>query len=478
MGMGFDVAGKHVVVIGAGRSGRAAARLAAARGARVTLSDTDAAAISRESALAEAGVRLEAGPHRDDTLGAADLVVLSPGVPPDQPAFESARRRNVPVIGEVELASRWLEGRIVAITGTKGKSTTTSLTAELLREGGFHVTAGGNLGTALSEQVAESRRDSLHVVEVSSFQLESTDTFHPWIAVLLNLSPDHLDRHASFDAYARAKARVFANQDAGDWAVVNADDPAAMDLARQGRARRFDFSLEARLDDGVIVDGGDIVERRSGQSRRVMPRTEVRLPGRHGLADVLAASAVGLVAGVPASAIARAVAGFRGLEHALEDAGAYHGVRFVNDSKATNVLAARRALESFDGDIVAIMGGRYKGGAFEELSSAVGERVRAIVTIGEASERIAAALGHLTPIVSARSMADAVDRAYQLALPGGVVLLAPACSSFDMFSDYADRGRAFKRAVGALVEGQRAEGKGQREGKREGKRARGEGIEP
>jgi UDP-N-acetylmuramoylalanine--D-glutamate ligase len=350
----------------------------------------------------------------------------------------------------VELSSRWLSGRIIGITGTKGKSTTTSLTAGILQEGGLEAPAGGNIGVALSEQVASSHAHTVHVVEVSSFQLESTDTFHPWIAVLLNLSPDHLDRHASEEEYAAAKARIFRNQEAGDWAVVNADDPRALALARDTRARRFDFALDAPLEDGVTVAGEHIVERRRGVSTLVMPKAAVRSPGRHLLADVLAASAVGIVAGVPASAIERAVERFRGLAHALESLGEHGGVQFVNDSKATNVISARRAIESFDRGVVVIMGGRYKGGEFGDLADVIAGRVAAIVTIGEASERIDAALRHLVPVYRAASMPDAVGRAFAAAPPGGVVLLAPACSSFDMFRDYADRGDAFRAAVAEL----------------------------
>ncbi len=449
--MSFDVRNRRVVVVGAGRSGRAAARLLRSQGAEVTLTDTDAAALDREGELRAQGIRMEPGAHRPELLMSADLVVLSPGVPPAQPAIEAARRAGVTVIGEVELASRWLTGRIVAITGTKGKSTTTSLAAGILKEGGFEAAAGGNIGIALSEQVAGSHTDAIHVVEVSSFQLESTDTFHPWIAVMLNLSPDHLDRHATEEEYAAAKARIFRNQTSTDWAVVNADDPAALALARGTRARRFDFSLDAPLENGVTVAGDHIVERRRGVTTPVMPRAAVRLPGRHLLADVLAASAVGIVAGVPPVAIERAVERFRGLEHALEAVGEHGGVRFVNDSKATNVISARRAIESFDAGVVAIMGGRYKGGDFEDLADAVRRHVAAIVTIGEASDRIDAALRHLVPVHHAASMADAVSRAYAAAPQGGVVLLAPACSSFDMFRDYADRGHAFKAAVTALM---------------------------
>ena len=449
--MSFDVSNRRVVVVGAGRSGRAAARLLRSQGAEVTLTDTDAAALDREVELRAQGIRMESGAHRPELLMSADLVILSPGVPPAQPAIEAARRAGVTVIGEVELASRWLTGRIVAITGTKGKSTTTSLAAGILKEGGFEAAASGNIGIALSEQVAGSHTDTIHVVEVSSFQLESTDTFHPWIAVLLNLSPDHLDRHATEEEYAAAKARIFRNQTSTDWAVVNADDPAALALARGTRARRFDFSLDAPLENGVTVAGDHIVERRHGVTMPVMPRAAVRLPGRHLLADVLAASAVGIVAGVRPFVIERAVEGFRGLEHALETVGEHGGVRFINDSKATNVISARRAIESFDAGVVAIMGGRYKGGDFGDLADAVRRHVAAIVTIGEASERIDAALRHLVPVHHAASMTDAVSRAYAAAPQGGVVLLAPACSSFDMFRDYADRGHAFKAAVTALM---------------------------
>ena len=449
--MSFDVTHRRVVVVGAGRSGRAAARLLRSRGAEVTLTDTDAAALDREVELRALGVRMEPGAHRPDLLAAADLVVLSPGVPPGQPAIEAARHAGVAVIGEVELASRWLVGRVVAITGTKGKSTTTSLTARILQEGGLQAAAGGNIGIALSEQVDSSVAESVHVVEVSSFQLESTDTFHPWIALLLNLSPDHLDRHATEAEYAAAKARIFRNQSASDWAVVNADDPAAIALARGTRAQRFDFSLDTPLVDGVTVEGDHIVQRRGGVTTPVMPRAAVRLPGRHLLADVLAASAVGIVAGVPASAMQRAVERFRGLEHALETVGEHGSVRFVNDSKATNVISARRAIESFDSGVVAIMGGRYKGGDFGDLADVVRQRVAAIVTIGEAGDRIAAALRDVVPVHHAASMAEAVSRAYAAAPPGGVVVLAPACSSFDMFRDYADRGQAFKAAVAELM---------------------------
>jgi UDP-N-acetylmuramoylalanine--D-glutamate ligase len=381
--------------------------------------------------------------------------VASPGVPLDQEALVAARRAGVPVIGEIELASRWLSGRVIAITGTKGKSTTTTLAARMLTEAGFDVTAGGNLGTALSAQVPLSRPSSLHVVEVSSFQLEATETFRPWIAVLLNLADDHLDRHGTLEAYGRAKARVFANQTPADWAVVNADDPAALALARGARARRFDFGVSAAVQEGVSVAGGNIVRRTAVGATPLLPLTAVRLPGKHLLSDVLAAAAVGSVAGVPPAAMRRAVETFHGLEHALERVAEINGIRFVNDSKATNVVSARRAIESFDRGIVAIMGGRFKGGNLGELRDSVASRVDAIVAIGEATPLIHTALSDVVAIHDAASMADAVRTAFGLARAGGVVLLAPACASFDMFHDYAERGRVFRDEVKKLEEAKR-----------------------
>ncbi len=458
--MNFSVAGKHVVVAGGGRSGIAAAELLRARGARVTLNDTQESA--GLDALRTAGVDVEIGPHRSALFAGADLVVLSPGVPPEQEAMNAARRAGVAVIGEIELASRWLQGRVVAITGTKGKSTTTTLAARMLKEAGFDTTAGGNLGTALSGQVASTHPTTVHVVEVSSFQLETTDTFHPWISVLLNLSADHLDRHGTFEQYAAAKARIFANQTASDWAVINADDPAAMALAGGFRARRLDFALETALTDGVTVEGSAIVRRQPGGSAPLVPLSSVRVPGRHLLGDVLAATAVCCVAGVPPAAMQRAVEGFTGLPHALERVAVIDDVTFVNDSKATNIASARRSLESFDGGIVAIMGGRFKGGDFSDLADVVRRRAAGIIAIGESAPLIENALGEATTITRAASMDEAVAAAFAAAPRPGVVLLAPACSSFDMFHDYADRGEKFRAAVTAIEEGQRLKVRGQR----------------
>ncbi len=450
--MSFSVQDKTVMVIGAGRSGGPAARLLAARGARVTLADR-AAAIEHDADLRAAGIAIELGPHRLDQFAGADLVVLSPGVDPEQAAIAAARRAGVPVIGEIELASRWLQGRVIAITGTKGKSTTTTLAARMLQEAGLDAPAGGNLGPALSSQVAASTAKTLHVVEVSSFQLEGTDAFHPWIAVLLNLSPDHLDRHPTFDAYRAAKARIFANQTAADWAVINLDDEGARSLAPSGTTtgpRRFDFALDAPVTDGVTVEHGTIVSRSGRDVRPLLPVASVQVPGRHILSDVLAAAAVGCLAGVPPAAMQRAVETFHGLEHALQRVAVIGGVQFINDSKATNIASALRAIESFERGLVVIMGGKYKGGDFAELAGPLRSRGASVIAIGEARPRIHAALGAVVPVFDAASMDAAVRAAARAARPGGTVLLAPACSSFDMFRDYTERGRAFTAAVKAL----------------------------
>jgi UDP-N-acetylmuramoylalanine--D-glutamate ligase len=441
---GFSVRGKRVTVAGAARSGIAAAELLVRRGADVTLSDMRER-LEEEARLRGAGVALELGGHRPETFANADLVVLSPGVPAKQPAIEAARRAGVAVMGELELASRWLRGRIVAITGTKGKSTTTTLTGRMLEAGGHKVLVGGNIGHALSAQVEQSTEDTIHVVEASSFQLETIETFRPWVAVLLNFSPDHLDRHATVAEYAAAKARIFVNQTSGDWAVVNADDQPAVELSSDSRARRILFSMESDLSEGVLLDGGSIVRRTPEGDERLAAVSSVRLIGRHLLADVLAACAVAGIAGVNGAAMTRAIEGFSGLEHALEPIGQVGGVRFVNDSKATNIEAARRAIEAFESGLVVIMGGRFKGGDFRDLAPPLSARGATVVAIGEARPLIHEALGARINVLDADDMRAAVRKAFAAAPPGGAVVLAPACASFDMFRDYADRGRTFKQ---------------------------------
>ena len=446
----FSVAGARVVVLGGARSGVAAAELLARRGARVTLSEVREA-IDDTARLQAAGVALELGGHRPETLASAELVVLSPGVSPRISLIDEVRQRGIPVISEVELAARWLQGRIVAVTGTKGKSTTTMLTGRMLEADGRRAVVGGNVGTALSSQVDVSSPDVIHVVEVSSFQLELTQTFRPWIAVFLNLSPDHLDRHPSFQEYVAAKARIFANQTSSDAMVINADDPEVLRVARGGRARPLFFAVTSPIEEGVVVSGNEIAHRSAAGDRPLFPLSAVKVPGRHLLSDVLAASAAGKIAGVSLAAMRGAVESFEGLEHTLEPVDEIRGVRFVNDSKATNIVAAHASIECFDGHVVVIMGGRFKGGELSDIASALASRDAVVVAIGEARPRIRERLGREVEVREADTMADAVRTAFAAARPGGVVLLAPACASLDMFADYAERGRAFKKEVERLA---------------------------
>jgi UDP-N-acetylmuramoylalanine--D-glutamate ligase len=438
------------VVAGAARSGIAASRLLAAHGARVILSDARAD-VQGLDGLTESGVELELGGHKAGTFEAADLVVLSPGVPAEQGFLAAARRRRIPVFGEVELASRFAKGRIVAITGTKGKSTTTELTGRMLEAAGHHVTVGGNIGKPFSAQVEESTSDTLHVVETSSFQLEQIETFRPWIAVMLNFSPDHLDRHPSVAAYAAAKTRIFENQQADDWAVVNADDSFVVTAARAGRAAVRAFSRHRAIADGTAIEHGWIVDRARPGTERLVPLDAIHLLGPHLVDDVMAAATVARIAGAVPAAMTVAVESFEGLEHAMERVATIGGVRFVNDSKATNVESALRSIESFDAGLVPIMGGRFKGGDLRSLRGPLAARAKGVVAIGEARPLMKDAFDGAVSVRDAASMKEAVRLAFDMAKPAGVVLLAPACASFDMFRDYAERGRAFKDAVNALL---------------------------
>ena len=397
--------------------------------------------------LRDMGVGLELGGHTSATLASADLIVVSPGVPLEQTVFDVVRERGIEVIGELELAWRWLRGRVIAITGTKGKSTTTTVIGRMVASAGHHTLVGGNIGVPLSDQVEQSTPETIHVVEASSFQLETTTTFRPWIALWLNVAADHLDRHPNEDSYAAAKARIFANQRSDDWAVINVDDPVVMRHAAATAAQRVFFSPSHLITEGFAIDGEWIVRRTSTAVERLVPVSAVELTGRHMLGNVVAAVATASTAGIAPAAMVEGLRGFRGLEHAMEPAGEVGGVRFVNDSKATNVEAARRSIESFESGVVALIGGHFKGGDLRELAGPLSERGRAVIAIGESAPLVRDALAPTVPVVDAASMREAVERAYDIAKPDGVVLLAPACASFDWFRDYAERGRVFKEEV-------------------------------
>jgi UDP-N-acetylmuramoylalanine--D-glutamate ligase len=448
-----ELEGQDIVVVGLARSGVAAARLCARRGAHVVATDRKGPGElpAEVLELEREGVRLELGGHRRETFTGASMVVVSPGVPSILPELLAAREAGVPVVAELELGWRLLKGTVAAVTGTKGKSTTTAALGAMLREAGGDVRVGGNIGQAVTGIVEGSTEATVFVLEVSSFQLEGTETFRPHVAVFLNLSPDHLDRHASFEEYAQAKARIFANQRPDDWAVVNADDPAVLALARESLARLVEFHPTARASRGAFFDGSTARLRTDGIDDVLFEKDEVRLPGAHLASDLLAAAAAARLMGASPDAIRRAVRAYSGVEHVLERVAEIDGVAFYNDSKATNVEAALKSLEAFEGPVLPILGGRYKGGDFADLAPVLRARGRAVIAIGEAAPRITEALSSVVPVVSCGSMREAVRRGLVLARPGDTVLLAPACSSFDMFEDYAARGRAFKDEVRRLA---------------------------
>jgi UDP-N-acetylmuramoylalanine--D-glutamate ligase len=449
-----DLQGARVVVAGAARSGLALARFLLDRGARVTLSDArPLEALSPETtALASAGAALETGGHLEATFASADLVAVSPGVPLTLAPLVAAREKGVRVVAEVEVASWFLEGMLVGITGSNGKSTTTALLGHILASAGLPAVACGNLGTPLIEMTADDTPDRIYVVELSSFQLEGIETFRPRVAALLNLSPDHQDRYADSRAYYKAKARLFMNQKPADHAVLNQDDPEVLRLTPGLRSQRHLFSRRTPLEDGACVRHGDLVLVEDGREEPVLPAGDLPLFGVHHQENVLAAILMAHLIGVEASDMAAAVRSFRGLPHRLERVRELGGVAWFNDSKATNVGATLQSLNSFAGGVVLILGGKDKGGAFADLAPLIRERVTHLVLMGAARETIRGQLGDPVPTTLVDDMAGAVEAAHGAAKPGGVVLLAPACASFDQYSGFEARGLDFQRRVLALEE--------------------------
>jgi UDP-N-acetylmuramoylalanine--D-glutamate ligase len=449
-----SIAGKTVSVVGLAKSGVAAARLVRRLGGRVLASDSS----PLESLSAEArglpgeGCALWAGGHPDEAFHGADLVVVSPGVPLELPALAAARARGVLVIGELELAWRVMEADVIAITGTNGKTTTTALTGELLRTQVRPVLVGGNIGTPLAEHALEFPGDGIVVAETSSFQLDTTDRFRPRVGAILNITPDHLDRHGTFERYVDAKARMLANQTPTDCAVLNADDPVTAGLGSRARGRVIWFSRLTTLSHGVFIYDGWIVAKLNGSTERICPVSDITLRGQHNVENVLAATACALWTGMAPSAIRRGIAAFRGVAHRIERVHDDRGVVYYNDSKGTNVDSTIKALESFSEPVILIAGGKGKGQDFGPLAHAAGGRVRHAVLIGQDRAQIAAALAAAgVPSESAESMEEAVRRAREAARVGDVVLLSPACASFDMFRNFEHRGDVFKSVVRALL---------------------------
>jgi len=450
----MDVKDKRVLVVGLGKSGVASALFLKQRGARVTVSDTKSPDQLREEIpmLLDHGIAVETGGHGERTFREQDLIVVSPGVPVDAAPLLQARAAGEPVIGEIELAAQNLPGDIVAITGSNGKTTTTTLVGEILAAGGLPVSVGGNIGTPAISLVERVTRQTIVVLEVSSFQLETIQTFRPKVAVVLNITPDHLDRHRTFQTYVDAKARIFENQQSSDFAVLNEDDPTCGTLADRTRAQVFWFSRKKEIPQGAFVRDGKILFLDGKSHREVMLISEIPLKGAHNLENVLAGVCAGALMGCEPPKIRQAIQNFKAVEHRLEYVATVKGVEYFNDSKATNVDATIKALESFPKNIHLILGGKDKGSDYTVLNDLLRERVKRVYTIGAAAEKIESHIKGAAEIVHAETLENAIRRASAVAEPGDIVLLAPACASFDQFQSYNHRGRVFKEVVQALAQ--------------------------
>lgn len=452
MRLGVDLEGKRLLVVGLARTGIVVSLLCAAYGARVTAMDEKSESALPEVAakLRAAGVTLELGAHNPETFVNQDLIIVSPGVPAKMPPLQLARNRGIPVWSEIELAWRLLRGKLVAITGSNGKTTTTALVGHILQSAKIPVLIGGNIGTPLLAKVEASSDSTVTVAEVSSFQLETIEAFRPDVGVLLNLTPDHIDRHGSFEEYARAKQRLFENMLDRDAAVLNADDP---EVARRGPAHGqvFWFSRQKRLAAGTFVRGDQILFRREGSEEVLMRRADIPLRGEHNLENVLAASTAAILAGAPVGAIAAAVRTFPGVEHRLEYVAEINGVAYYNDSKATNVDATLKAIEAFPGSLFVILGGKDKGSPYAPLREPLREKAKRVLLIGAAADKIREELEGAVAMEYPGTLDRAVALAFEEAVPGDTVLLAPACASFDQFENFEQRGRAFKEIVARLA---------------------------
>jgi UDP-N-acetylmuramoylalanine--D-glutamate ligase len=444
----FELRSKRVLVVGLARTGVATALFCAARGANVTATDarTEKEIGEGLTPLQSAGIKLELGGHQEKTFLEQDLIVPSPGVPADAPLLQAARAKGVTIWSEVELADRFLSGRLIGITGSNGKTTTTTLIEHILRNAGFPTILAGNIGTPLIARVQETGGNTVTVVELSSFQLELIETFRPDVSVFLNLTPDHLDRHHTMEAYRNAKARIFENQTEADSAVLNADDPATTPLA-PARPHVYWFSRKQRVAQGAFLRENEIVFRYDGEEEAILNLRDIPLAGAHNVENVLAAVAAARFIGAEPAAIAKAVRSFAGVEHRLEFVAEIAGVRYYNDSKATNVDATLKALDAFPGRILVVLGGKDKGSDYTVLQKPLREKAILALLIGAAAGKIESHIAGSVAIERAGTMERAVEIASHAARPGDVVLLAPACASFDQFQNYEHRGRVFNQLV-------------------------------
>jgi UDP-N-acetylmuramoylalanine--D-glutamate ligase len=447
----MELRNKGVLVIGLARTGVATALFCAARGARVTATDTRSENELGGSTgpVRAAGVHLEFGSHRQELVLDRDLIIPSPGVPADAPLLQAARSRGVTIWSEIELAARFLKGQLIGITGSNGKTTTTSLIEHILRSAGFSTILAGNIGTPLISSVEKTSEKTITVVELSSFQLELIETFRPNISVFLNLTPDHLDRHHTLQSYGAAKARIFENQTEADSAVLNADDPGTTPYA-PAEPQVYWFSRKQRVAQGAFVRENEILFRRDGAEEAVLKLADIPLAGAHNVENVLAAVAATRLAGAEPAAIAKGVRSFAGVEHRLEFVAEVGGVRYYNDSKATNVDATLKALDAFPGRILIILGGKDKGSDYTLLQAPLREKAILALLIGAAADKIEKQIAGSVAIEQAGTIERAVETAAHAARPRDIVLLAPACASFDQFQNYEHRGRVFKELVHQL----------------------------
>jgi UDP-N-acetylmuramoylalanine--D-glutamate ligase len=449
----MDVRGKRVLVVGLARSGKEAARVLAQRGATVTVTDSrpPSAFAAEIRELSKQKVGLELGQHREATFLNQDLIVVSPGVPWDMPLLAKARENGFMVVPEIEAASWYLKGPIVGITGSNGKTTTTALLGKMIKASGFSTFVGGNIGVPLISAVDRTSPETILVTELSSFQLEAIRGFRPHVAVLLNLTPNHLDRHPSLEAYIAAKAQIFRNQTEQDWAVLNADDRAVMNLAPTIRCRKVFFSRRRSLPDGVFVANGHVRYRVANLERVLLETSDVFLRGAFNVENVLAAATAACLMGADFKALRTAVREFPGVEHRLEYVRKIREVDFYNDSKATSVDATAKALTAFQRGVHLILGGKDKGAPYAPLRPLLQGRVREILLIGAAADRIEQELKDVAIIVRVGDLETAVQEAFKRAVAGETILLAPACASFDQFEDFEHRGRVFKKIVSELA---------------------------
>jgi UDP-N-acetylmuramoylalanine--D-glutamate ligase len=450
----MEFSNKRVLVVGLGKSGVASALYLKSKGARVTISDSKPQEEFKEEipVLLDNGIAVETGGHGDRTFQGQDLIVVSPGVPVDAKPLVQARALGEKVIGEIELAAEVFPGTIIAITGSNGKTTTTTLAGEIVAAGGFSTIVGGNIGTPAISLVEGADRKTVAVLEVSSFQLETIQAFHPHIAVILNITPDHLDRHRTFAVYTDAKARIFENQTAKDFSVLNADDRTCVELAGRTNGQVFWFSRKKEVKQGAYVHEGHVFFRDSGGQTEILQVSDIPLKGAHNIENVLAAVCVGALQGCKPEQIRKAVREFTAVEHRLEHVATIRGVEYYNDSKATNVDATIKALESFPANIHIILGGKDKGSDYTVLSDLLRARVKRVYTIGAAAAKIESQIKGSIDILHAETLENAIKRATDSAKPGDVILLAPACASFDQFRSYEHRGRVFKEVVAEIAE--------------------------